>query len=340
MTKSEDEMRAYRLERFGGIHGIELEAAPAPTPGPGEALVRIEARSLNYRDALILENRYAVPAVLGTVPLSDGAGVVVENGPGVTRVEPGDRVMATYFPRWLNGEFRVEAAAEQFGCTRDGMLTELAAVPADALVAIPEHLSFAEAATLPCAAVTAWAALTQPRAPRAGQTVLTIGSGGVAAFALQFAKLFGARVIAITSSAERASLLSGAGADVVIDRSAEPEWERGVRAATRGGGVDFVVETGSIETLPRSLASCAAGAHVALIAALGDNRLHAAALSAPVTIRRSYVGSRAHFEEMNRAIEQHDLRPVIDRTFAFADARSAYEHFVAKRHAGKVVIAG
>ena len=333
-------MRAYVLERFGGVHGIDAVERDAPAAGPGEALVRVEARSLNYRDSLILENGYAVPATLGVVPVSDGAGVVVETGPGVTRVEVGDRVAATYFPRWRAGGFALEAAGDQFGCTRDGMLAELVAVPAEALVAIPEHLSFEEASTLPCAAVTAWAALTEPRAPLPSDTVLTIGSGGVAIFALQFAKLLGARVVAVTSSDEKRARLERHGADTVVDRSATPDWDRGVREATAGRGVDFVVETGSLETLPRSLASCAPGAHLALIAALGDGALGARSLSAPVTIRRSYVGSRAHFEAMNRAIAQHGLRPVIDRTFELDDAKEAYEHFAAARHVGKVVIGG
>jgi NADPH:quinone reductase-like Zn-dependent oxidoreductase len=333
-------VRAYRLERFGGLDGIDAGEQPEPKPGAGEAVVRVEARSLNFRDALILENRYAVPATPGVIPVSDGAGVVVETGAGVTRVDVGDRVAASYFPRWRDGDFAIAAAMEQFGCTRDGMLAELVAVPAEALVPIPEHLSFEEAATLPCAAVTAWAAMTEPRAPLPSQTVLTIGTGGVALFALQFAKLFGARAVAVTSSAEKAALLEGHGADVVIDRTAIPDWERSVREATGGAGVDLVVETGSIETLPRSLASCAAGAHVALIAALGDAVLDARALSMPVTIRRSFVGSRAHFEAMNRAIAQHRLRPVVDRTFAFDGAKDAYAHFLEKRHVGKVVIGG
>jgi NADPH:quinone reductase-like Zn-dependent oxidoreductase len=188
--------------------------------------------------------------------------------------------------------------------------------------------------------VTAWAALTEPRAPVPSHTVLTIGTGGVALFALQFAKLLGARVIAITSSRQKRSLLLGHGADVVIESSASPDWERDVRQATGGAGVDFVVETGSIETLPKSLAACASGAHVALVAALGDGVLAGRALSAPVTIRRSYVGSRADFEAMNRAIAQHEMRPVIDRVFEFDDAEAAYAYFVERRHGGNVVISG
>jgi NADPH:quinone reductase-like Zn-dependent oxidoreductase len=309
-----------------------------PQPGPGEAVVQIEARSLNYRDALILDNHYAVPARAGVVPISDGAGVVTAVGEGVTCVAPADRVCATYFPRWLDGEFTLAAAAEQFGCTRDGMLAELALVPAGALVKVPDHLSSEEACALPCAAVTAWAALTEPRRPLPSETVLTIGTGGVALFALQFAKLLGARVIAITSRANRVDLLERHGADAVIDSTARGDWEQAVRELTDGRGVDYVVETGSAETLPRSLASCAPQGHVALVAALGVSNLDTRALAAPVTIRRSYVGSRGHFEAMNRAIAQHRLRPVVDEIFSFERTKEAYEHFLAKRHIGKVVI--
>lgn len=331
-------MRAFRLERFGDLDGLQARDLAPPTAGPGEAVVRVQARSLNYRDGLILQNRYAVPATPGVVPLSDGAGVVVETGPGATDVDVGERVSAAYFPRWLHGGFSAERAMEQFGCTRDGMLADFVAVPASALVPIPDHLSFEEASTLPCAGVTAWAALTEPRPPRPPETVLTIGTGGVAVFALQFAKLMGARVVAVTSSHDRRALLEELGADIVIDRVDTPDWEREVRRATAGRGVDFVVETGSIETLPKSLASCAEGAHVALIAALGEATLDARALSAAVTVRRSYVGSRTHFEVMNRAVAQHAVRPVIDRVFSFEDAKDAFEHFARRQHAGKVVI--
>jgi NADPH:quinone reductase-like Zn-dependent oxidoreductase len=331
-------MRAYQLDRFESPDGLVLRDRAVPQPGPGEAVVRIHARSLNYRDLLIMHKRYPVPGTVGVVPVSDGAGEVVAVGEGVTRVAVGDRVAATYFPRWRDGRFALELVLEQFGCTRDGMLAEFMVTDQEALVSIPAHLSFEEAATLPCAGVTAWSALTGPRPVLPSDTVLTIGSGGVALFALQFATLLGARVIAVTSSESKAALLKQYGADVVVNSAQYPAWESAVREATNGRGVDHVVETGAIDTLPRSLASCAADGHIALVAALGAGTLDAKALSAPTTIRRLYVGSRASFETMNRAIAHHTLRPVIGRVFPFDEAKDAYTYFAAKHHVGKVVI--
>ncbi|MDQ1496316.1 MAG: hypothetical protein QOG69_2799 [Actinomycetota bacterium] len=333
-------MQAFQLERFDTLDGLVLGDRPDPTAGPNEVVVRIHARSLNYRDLLILQQRYLVPPTPGIVPVSDGAGEVVAVGDAVTRVAVGDRVAATYFPRWRDGRFALAVAADQFGCTRDGMLAEAVVADEEALVKVPAHLSYDEAATLPCAGVTAWSALNGPRPVQSSDTVLTIGTGGVALFALQFAKLTGARAIAVTSTSAKAELLRRLGADVAINAAEHPEWDLAVRDATDGRGVDYAVETGGLNTLPRSLASCAPEADLALVAALGTGQLDARVLSAPVTIRRRYVGSRTHFEAMNETISGHELRPVIDRSFAFADAKEAYAHFAAKRHVGKVVISG
>lgn len=332
-------MQAYQLDRFAGSEGLVRHDRAVPQPGVGQALVRLYARSLNYRDILIANQRYPVPARSGVVPLSDGAGEVVALGEGVTAVAVGDRVAATYFPRWLDGRLNMTMGADQFGCTRDGMLAEFVVAEAAALVRLPQHLSFDEGCTLPCAGVTAWNALVGGRALSPGDVVLTIGTGGVALFAVQFAKLFGARVVALTSSPEKEALLRHLGADEVVDRKRRADWAVEVRRLTQGHGVDHVVETGAIDTLPHSLAVCATNAELALVAALGQGSLDASALRGLVTIRRVFVGSRASFEAMNRAIGQHRLRPVIDRVFPFADALQAYAHFEAKRHVGKVVIA-
>lgn len=333
-------MKAYHLDQFGSLDGLVLhEDDPTPEPGVHEAIVRIHARSLNYRDLLILHKQYPLPGIQGIVPVSDGAGEVVAVGEGVSRVAVGDRVAGTYFPRWRDGQIEPELGMEQFGCTRNGWLAECVVADEQALVKTPAHLSFGEAATLPCAAVTAWSALNGPRRVRPGETVLTIGTGGVALFALQFAKLFGARTIATTSSAEKAELLKRYGADDVIDYKKNPNWDRLVRDLTGGRGIDHVVETGTIETVPKSVATCAWNAEVALVLALMGGSIDVGALRGLVTLRRLFVGSRASFEAMNRAIAQHQLRPVIDRVFRFRDARAAYEHFEAKRHIGKVVIA-
>jgi len=208
-----------------------------------------------------------------------------------------------------------------------------------AVVRIPAHLSFEEAATLPCAAVTAWCALLGPRPIVPGDTVLTMGTGGVALFALQFAKLFGARVIAITSTDDKAEFLERLGADHVVNYRSTPEWDSAIRDLTGGRGVEHVVETGALDTLPKSIGCTAAEGVVTVVAALGPGGLDARVFANPVTVRRTYVGSRAHFEAMNRAIELHALRPVIDRVFGFRDAKEAYRHFESRNHVGKIVIA-
>jgi NADPH:quinone reductase-like Zn-dependent oxidoreductase len=332
-------MRAYRLQDLGSPSALRRQEEDPPQPGHGQALVKVHARSINFRDLLIQQQRYAVPARPSVVPLSDGAGEVVEVGPGVTGLRVGDRVTACYFPKWQAGSLEMPMALDQFGCTRDGMLADYVVAEAAALVPAPEHLSFEQACTLPCAALTAWSALTGGRPIAPGQTVLTIGTGGVALFAVQFAKLFGARVVGLTSGAHKAARLRTLGADEVIDRQLHPQWASEVRRLTHGAGVDHVVETGAIDSLPQSLAACAANAEVALVAALGQGSLDASALRGLVTIRRVFVGSRAAYEAMHRAITQHRLEPVIDRAFAFDEAHLAYQHFAEQRHVGKVVIA-
>lgn len=332
-------MQAFQISQFSGLDGLQRVDRPVPEPGAGQVVVRVLARALNYRDLLILNQLYPIPARTGIVPLADGAGEVSAIGSGVTRFAVGDRVAAAYFPLWQDGKLQMSMAGDQFGCTRDGMLAEYVLADASALVPVPEHLSFVEACTLPCAGVTAWNALSGGRTLSPGDTVLTIGTGGVALFALQFAKLFGARVVGVTSSEEKAASLRRLGADDVVNRTHHPDWSAEVRRLTGGLGVDHVVETGAIDTLPHSLAACATNAEVALVAALGKGTLDASALRGLTTIRRVFVGSRASFAAMNRAIAQHKLRPVIDRIFPFAEAAKAYAHFEAKRHTGKVVIA-
>jgi NADPH:quinone reductase-like Zn-dependent oxidoreductase len=332
-------MNSYQIDQFGTLDGLVRHECSVPQPAANQVLVKVHARSLNFRDLLIIKQRYAVPARQGVVPLSDGAGEVVALGEGVTALAIGDRVVATYFPRWQDGQLSMLMGADQFGCTRDGMLTEFVVLDASSAVKVPKHLSFNEACTLPCAAVTAWNALVGGRALAPGDVVLTIGTGGVALFALQFAKVFGAHVVALTSSEDKEALLRSMGADEVVNRMVNADWATEVRRLTQGRGADHVMETGSIETLPHSLAACATNAELVLVAALGEGSLNANALRGLVTIRRVFVGSRASFETMNRAISQHQLRPVIDSVFPFSEAKQAYAHFEAKQHVGKVIIA-
>ena len=334
-------MKTYQFEKFGGgLAGLALVERPEPKPGRSEVLIKVHARSLNFRDVRILAGLYPVPARLGITALSDGAGEVVAIGEDVTRVTVGERVAASYFPQWRDGRFAMQLALDQYGCTRDGMLAPLAVADENAVVRIPSHLSYEEAATLPCAGVTAWAALGGPRPVVPGDTVLTIGTGGVALFALQFARMFGARVIALTSTEAKAERLRKLGADDVVNYRAVPEWERRVRDLTNGAGVEHVIDTGGLDTLPRSIAATREEGVVTIVAALGSGQLDPRVFANPVMVRRVYVGSRAHFEAMNRAISAHQLRPVIDRVFGFDQTKQAFEHFEARRHVGKVVIAG
>ena len=333
-------MKSYHVEYGGGLSSLSVREHAQPEPRSREALVRVRANSLSFRELSILRGRYPLPVKPDVVPVSDGAGEVVAVGPDVTRVKAGDRVAASIFPRWMDGPFGVEQAP-QLGGSLDGMLTEYAVLPEEALVHLPAHLSFEEGATLPCAAVTAWNALTGGRGLRAGETVLTLGSGGVSLFALQLARLSGARVIATTGSEEKAERLRALGANEVINYRETPAWDERVRELTGGRGVDHVVEV--VGTLARSLKSVTIEGEVAFVGLLSDEAraepLDPYLLFTSVALVRVVaVGSRAQFTAMNRAIAEHRLRPVIDRVFPFAEAPEAYRYYQAARPFGKVVI--
>src|SRR5499426_4774642 len=246
-------MKSYHANSGAGLAGLSMKEHDQPKAGSREVLIRVRANSLNFRELSILRGNYPLPVKQDVVMASDGAGEVVAVGDGVTRAKVGDRVAVAMFPRWIDGPFAWEYAL-QIGGSLDGMLTEFIALNEDAVVHIPDHLSFEEAATLPCAAVTAWNALTGARRLQAGDTVLTLGSGGVSLFALQFAKTFGARVIATTSSEEKAGKLMTAGADEVINYRTTPDWHIAVRELTKGRGVDQVVDVGG-GTLEQSIQS-------------------------------------------------------------------------------------
>ncbi|MGC4933780.1 zinc-dependent alcohol dehydrogenase family protein [Gordonia sp. DT30] len=340
-------MRAWRLTGEPSVeHGLRQDDSQSEcTPPIGrQVVVRVRAAALNFRDAMILRGTYAVPAAPGTVPVSDGAGDVVAVGPDTRDLVVGDRVVSTYFPRWRGGTLTAGDAVEQFGSSRDGVLGEWFVCEEDELVRPPAHLDAAEAATLPCSALTAWSALTGPAPVLPGQTVLTLGTGGVALFAVQFARLFGVRVISATSSADKAKKLADLGADATIDYRAEPNWDRAVLEETDGAGVDRVVETVGPQTLERSIRSTAVNGEIAHVGgggfgdeqpvALDPRILHGRAL----TVRRVTVGSRQDFEVMNRAIALHRLRPVIDTVVGFDSAPRAYERLVDRAHVGKIVV--
>lgn len=334
-------MRAYHLDGFGDPGSIVLRQRPAPAAGPGEVLVRVRAASINYRDLMILHQTYPIPASPGTIPLSDGAGEVVAIGAGTTRFAVGDRVAGLYFPRWQSGRLTADVARHQLGSSHDGMLAECRSLHEDALVLVPDHLSFEEAATLPCAALAAWSAVSGGRPVLPGEDVLVVGAGGVGLFAIQFAAAHGARVLAVTTRQDKTPLLRRLGAAEVLVAADGPDWDAEVVRLTGGRGVEHVVDAVGPATLARSIGACTLDAEIALAGVFpGDDSFDGRVLAGRlVTIRRVAVGSRAAFEAMARAIARHELRPVIDRVFPFAEAPDAYRHFVATRHAGKVVVA-
>jgi len=319
---------------------MRVETGDRPMPGRSEVVVRVRAVSLSYRDLMILRGWYPLPVKADVIPVADGAGEIVAVGEGVERFTVGDRVTAAVFPRWLDGRFSVDYAA-QLGGSLDGLLTEYARLDESSLVRIPEHLSFSEASTLPVAGVTAWNALTGGRGVQPGETVLTLGTGGVSLFAIQFAKAAGARVIATTSSEEKAAALRALGADDVLNYREEPGWATRVRELTDGAGVDHVVEvTGA---LGEALAAVAMQGEVAFVGLLADGDglapLDVKQLwLAGANLRTLAVGSHAQFVSMARAISANRIRPIVDRVFAFEDAPDAYRYYESARPFGKVVI--
>ncbi|MFE6859554.1 NAD(P)-dependent alcohol dehydrogenase [Nocardia sp. NPDC057668] len=333
--------RAYRAEPLRGLDGLVRGDRPVPSPGPHQVVVRVRATSLNRRDLMLLEGTYPVPLTPGIVPLVDGVGEVVALGAGVTRAALGDRVSGTYFVAWNDGPQLLALAYEQYGANNAGWLADHVVLEEDSIVHVPAHLTDVEAAAMTCAGLVAWSALTKPLPVGPGETVLTVGTGPVGLFAVQYAKLLGARVVSITSSAAKAERLRALGADEVIDRTATPDWEQAVLDLTGGNGVEHVVDAVGLLTLPKSLAAAAYNAQVTLIGAFP-----APAGAEPadplggkfLSVRRIAVGSRADFEAMNAAVAAHRLRPVIDRVFPFDEAVEAYRYFAERDPFGKVVI--
>ncbi|HQT76223.1 MAG: NAD(P)-dependent alcohol dehydrogenase [Rhodospirillales bacterium 20-64-7] len=333
-------MRLYKIPHASGIDSLTMVEAETPHPARGQVLVRMRAASLNYRDLMIVQGRAArgAPAA-DLVPLSDGAGEVVAVGPDVTRVKPGDRVAAAFMQSWIGGPIGPEDAPSSLGGAIDGVLAEYKLFDHTGLVHIPDHLSFEQAATLPCAAVTAWNALFggQPMLP--GDSVLVLGTGGVSVFALQFAVAAGFTVVATSSSDAKLDTMRRLGATHGINYRTEPEWQDRVVALT-GGGVARVVEVGGPGTLGRSIAAARQGGEIGLIGVLttGGDISPVTAMRKGLILRGIYVGSRQMFEAMNRAISTHKLEPVIDRVFPFEQAADAYRHLESQKHLGKIVI--
>ncbi|WP_106478970.1 zinc-dependent alcohol dehydrogenase family protein [Phytohalomonas tamaricis] len=334
-------MRYYALPKAEGIDDLTLTEGDKPRPKRGQVLVKMKAASLNYRDYMVVMGKYGRGGVdPNLIPLSDGAGEVVEVGEDVTRLKAGDRVAGIFMQSWLGGEVEASHAASAMGGAINGVLTEYRVFDQDGLVPLPEHLSFEEGASLPCAAVTAWNALYAGKTPlKSGDNVLLLGTGGVSVFALQFARAAGARVIQTSSSDDKLERVKALGANDTVNYKQYPDWEQEVKRLTDGRGVDYVVEVGGAGTLPRSIASTRTGGAVSLIGVLTGGEIDPTlVMRSSVTLRGIYVGSREMFETMNRAIDFHGIKPVIDKVFAFEDAKEAYRHLESQRHLGKVVI--
>jgi NADPH:quinone reductase-like Zn-dependent oxidoreductase len=332
-------MQQWQISAFG-IDKLELVEKETPQPSLGQVLVRIHAISLNYRDLMVVQGRYNPRLAMPRVPCSDGAGVVAAVGAGVTQWKPGDRVCGIFMQNWIDGAPTAAKAKGALGGDIDGMLATEVVLFETGLVRVPDHLSYAEAATLPCAAVTAWNALFKTADTQPGDTVLIQGTGGVSIFALQFAKLAGARVLGISSSNEKLERAKTLGLDAGLNYRENPDWEKWAHQLT-SEGVDLVVEVGGSGTLPRAIKAVRTGGTVAQIGVLSgasENVDVRPILARHVRIHGVYVGSQADFIAMNKAVAQAGLKPVIDLVFSFQEAQAALRHLESATHFGKIVI--
>jgi NADPH:quinone reductase-like Zn-dependent oxidoreductase len=334
-------LKAIAIQGSFGLDSLAPIELPDPTPGPGQIVIRMRAASLNYRDLMTVRGTYNPRQPLPLVPLSDGAGEVVEVGAGVTRVKKGDRVCPIFTQGWIEGEFSAQKLQTTLGGPLPGVLSELFLASEQSVVKIPAHLTDQEAATLPCAAVTAWNALFDLGRLQPGETVLVQGTGGVSIFALQFARAAGARVIVTSSSDEKLERARGLGAWETINYRTQRDWDKRALELTGGVGVDHVIEVGGADTFARSLRAVRMAGTVSVIGVLSgvsqDINL-IPILMKGLRLQGLMVGSRAMFEAMNRAIEAHALRPVVDRVFPFAEAKQALAHMESGAHFGKIVI--
>jgi len=333
-------MKSFEIQEFG-VANLVLADRPVPEPGPREVLVRLKAASLNYRDLTLVQGTYNPKLKRPLVPLSDGVGVVEKIGPGVTRVRPGDRVAGCFFQQWIDGPHNKEKGRSALGGAIDGVAREYAVFSEDGLVAVPASLTDEQAACLPCAAVTAWHALFEERPVLPGDTVLLLGTGGVSIFALQLAVVAGLRVIITSSSDAKLAHAKELGAHATINYKATPEWGEEARTLAGGEGVDHVVEVGGSETITQSLRAVRMQGTISVIGALSgrDGGISPApVLMNSIRMQGIYVGSRTMFERLLRAIELHQLKPVIDRTFPFADLKAALLYMESKQHFGKICL--
>jgi NADPH:quinone reductase-like Zn-dependent oxidoreductase len=343
LVNSKPRRKAQAVRTVGGssIDALVFDEVQVPEPGPCQVLVAIQAVSLNFRDLAVVTGRYPRRVSGPIIVASDGCGEVVGVGDGVARFKVGDRVAGSFFQKWITGPYTRECGDSALGGAIDGVLTQFRVFDQDGLVRIPEHFSYQEGATLPCAGLTAWNALVPTTHVQAGDTVLLLGTGGVSIFGLQFAKLHGARVIITSSSDKKLQRAKALGADETINYKTHPDWDQEVLRLTGGKGADIVLEVGGAETFARSMNSVRASGQIAVIGVLTG-----VAGTIPVgmigiqtlSVRGIYVGSVAMFEDMNRAITANRLRPVIDRVFTFEQSADALRYLQSAQHFGKVVI--
>jgi NADPH:quinone reductase-like Zn-dependent oxidoreductase len=333
--------KQWQLIREGNAYRLQLADAPVRKPGANEVLLRMRTASLNRRDVFVMAGQYRMPPRPAVVPLSDGAGEVAEVGSGVSRFKVGDRVMPIFFPNWVKGRPTGNATEVSLGGAVDGVLSEYVTISEESVVAAPAGLSFEEAATLPCAAVTAFNGLFTRGHLQAGDYVLLEGTGGVSIFGLQFATAAGAKVIITSSSDEKLARAKTLGAVAGVNYRTTPDWEKAVRQLTGGGGVQHVLEVGGKDTLQKALSTLGPGGHIALIGGLGGfgGEIPGPALmGANLTVSGIYVGSRENFEAMNTFIAKHGIKPVIDKVVDYKDAPSAYKLMESGEFLGKIVV--
>jgi NADPH:quinone reductase-like Zn-dependent oxidoreductase len=333
-------MKAMRLKKPGGLDNLYLGESAAPAPGRGEITVRLSATSLNFHDYLVVKGM--IPAEEGRIPMSDGAGVVTAVGEGVREFAVGDAVVSTFFPDWLGGEATPEWLRAVPGDRTDGYAREAVTAPATSFTKQPQGYSHAEAATLTCAGLTAWRALVVNGDLKAGDVVLTQGTGGVSIFALQFAKAAGATVISTTSSADKAARLQQLGADHVINYKDDANWGDTAKALTGGRGVDHVVEIGGAGTMEQSMRASRLGGHISLIGVLAGFAgpvSTAMLMGMQIRLIGLTVGARQHQQDMIRAIDANGIKPVLDQTFPLEGLADAFRRQESNQHFGKIICA-
>ena len=332
-------MQAYEIISDSGVDALALNQRQVPEPGAYEILVDIRASSINYRDLSTIEDPVPRGIAYPRIPNSDGAGEVIDTGPGVTRFKPGDRVAGCFFQNWNDGRISAAAMASAMGGPIDGVLAEQVILKQDGAVHIPEHMSFEEASTLPCAGLTAWNCLLEQGGLKAGNTALFLGTGGVSIMGLQIAKMIGARAIITSSSDEKLQRARALGADELINYRQVPDWHNRVMELTDGVGVDVTIETGGGGTLEKTIEATRVGGTISLIGILtGGNINPTSIMRKSIRLQGVYVGSRRMFEDMNAALALNRVQPVIDQVFEFEDARAAYHAMRAAGHFGKLVV--